>query len=396
MWQKNVRYLDYNASSGISPSVQQKLTEILSSGLLFANPTSRHRLGQKVRHALYESHLKIAKSLGDFVQVDDLIFTSSGTEANQTVLRSLAKDVDLLIIGAGEHSASYDLISELKSPEIVELPLLQNGEYDFAQLAQILNTAKNRNLSQVGLSLFWANNETGVITDLAELKSVLDHSFPSVRVHLDGAQTWGKIHLDYSRFQPEFTTFSAHKIGAPAGTGIIFKKSQALLHPLVSGTQSHGLRGGTENTLGILATAAASEALDSEAFKLKTQPLVERLEKGLLSLSVPVTIWGREACRVPNTSRFSFSHFKAYENWVELLDLRGFAVSHGSACKAQVIEPSRVLMKMGASAAEALNAIRVSFGPQNDENDVDLFLKALEEIIATKIKQTNSTPGKTP
>ena len=386
MWQKNVRYLDYNASSGISPRVRQKLSEVIASDLYFANPTSRHRLGQKVRHLLFDAQFSISKSLGVIAQDDELIFTASGTEANQTVLRSLATDVDTLIIGAGEHSASHDLLTELKSTQVVELPLLRSGAYDFEALSILLAQARTSEQQKIGISLFWANNETGVITDLEKLASILEMHAASVILHLDGAQAWGKIPFDLSKVSAHFVTFSAHKIGAPAGTGVIYKKAGVKLHPLITGTQSHGLRGGTENMLGLIATAVAADALDAVLFTKKTAPLIEKLEAGLLALSSPIKIWGSGEKRVSNTTRFSFSGFKAYENWVELLDLKGFAVSHGSACKAQVIEPSRVLLNMGAAREEALNSVRVSFGPENTEADVADFLIALKEVLATKMQ----------
>ena len=97
-----------------------------------------------------------------------------------------------------------------------------------------------------------------------------------------------------------------------------------------------------------------------------------------------MSIWGLESTRVSNTTRFSLPDFRSYENWVELLDLHGFAVSHGSACKARVIEPSRVLLKMGVNRNEALNSLRISFGPSNTLADVDEFLAALETILIRK------------
>ena len=115
-----------------------------------------------------------------------------------------------------------------------------------------------------------------------------------------------------------------------------------------------------------------------------TAPLVKRLEAGLSAVGHPIKIWGQESPRVPNTSRFSVLQFKTYENWIELLDLKGFAVSHGSACKAQIIEPSQVLLKMGASKEDALNFLRISFGPSNTIEDVDGFLLAFGQILAAK------------
>jgi cysteine desulfurase len=390
MWQKNVRYLDYNASSGVSDSVRQKLTELLArSDLWFANPSSLHRPGQQSRNLLLKSGMKIAETLGKKVDFNQLVFTSSGTEANQTVIRSAMKSSDLIIVGAGEHSASHDLLTEIPNTiRSAELPLLSNGQYDLDALREILTDAKQSGCSSVFLSLFWANNETGSLTSLDALASVMKNSPVPVSLHLDGSQVWGKIQFDLFDTPADYVTFSGHKIGAPAGIGLIWTRPGVILKPFVIGSQAGGHRGGTENLLGIVALAFATEELDSNQFSAHTAALREHLEKGLEELTVqtgfPIRIWAKETSRITNTSRFSFIGFEGYQNWVELLDLRGFAISHGSACKSKVIEPSRVLLKMGASKAEALNAIRVSFGPSNQPSDVDDFIMVIQSILGEK------------
>lgn len=388
MWQKTVRYLDYNASSGVSALVKDKLIELLSDEDVLANPSSRHRSGQAVQHLIYEASQKIAHSLGTSVAADELVFTASGTEANQTVIRSIAREGEGLIIGSGEHQASYDLLSEIKLPFVYELSLLESGDYDLDALSSLLNLAHSKGIKRVGLSLFWANNETGVLTDLSALGTVLESSPVPVLLHLDGAQVWGKIPFDLNDTPAQYVTFSSHKIGAPAGVGVIWIKPGAPFHPLVLGSQSKGKRGGTENTLGLVATGIAAQALDPARFIAHTSGLRQSLESGLTKLShrtsFSILLWGQARARVSNTTRFSLADFKSYENWVELLDLYGFAVSHGSACKARVIEPSRVLLKMGASDPEALNSVRVSLGPTNTQNDIDSFLIALEQILLKK------------
>ena len=206
----------------------------------------------------------------------------------------------------------------------------------------------------------------------------------NILLHLDGAQVWGKLVLNVIQTPADFITFSSHKIGAPAGTGLIWKRPTRKLIPLIQGSQAHGLRGGTENTLGIIATGFAAEKLDALEFQERTAPLQAILEKNLSS----VKIWGKTAVRVTNTTRLSYSNFQAYENWVELLDVNGFAVSHGSACKSKVIEPSRILLAMGGTKAEALNSIRISFGVQNTLDDVYGVMAALQKIYDQKMQNT--------
>jgi cysteine desulfurase len=402
MWQKIARYLDYNAGAGLSPRVKKKITELLVSDDFFlANPSSRHRAGQKIQQALFLASEKVAKSLG--VQSDDLLFVSSGTEANQSVIRShtgfgsrsnlLAETA--ILIGAGEHSASYDLLTEFRAKNamnVFELSLLPSGQYDLQNLHSHLAAASERGLKKAFLSLFWANNETGVMTNLVELKKVLDSSPIPVSLHLDGAQAWGKIPTDLKNTPANYVTFSAHKIGAPAGNGVIWMKPHSEFHPLLPGNQGRGRRGGTENALGILAMGEAAEEINATAFIEHTLKLRTAFESALKASGVAVKIWGEDVSRISNTSRFSFLESspegghqkKPYDNWVELLDLAGFSVSHGSACKAQVIEPSRVLLKMGASPVQALNSLRISFGPGNTLEDATECARAIQQIAERK------------
>jgi cysteine desulfurase len=389
MWQKNVHYLDYNASSGLSLRVKQTLMDLLKNEeILLANPSSRHRPGQRMQHYLYEASRVIARSFGEGAKADQLIFCSSGTEANQSVIRSLAQASGGMIIGAGEHSASHDLLESLNHPFKYELSLLREGSYDLTQLEYLLSFAKESGLETVGVSLFWANNETGALLQLDHLRTVIEKSPVKVLLHLDAAQVWGKIEINADSTPADYLTASSHKIGAPAGVGVVWKRDSAPWSALIPGAQNRGKRAGTENVLGILALRAACEDLSPGDFWKKTEALRDALEVGLKKIDSRIQIWAENGKRLSNTTRFSVPGFHQYENWVELLDLRGFAVSHGSACKARVVEPSRVLLKMGASREEALNSVRVSLGPENTLDEVHGFLKAFEEILRSKEQQS--------
>jgi cysteine desulfurase len=317
-----------------------------------------------------------------------LIFTSSGTEANQAILHSFVQSGFGLIVGAAEHSASTEAVEALRHnhPElwVRELPLGPSGNHDLKCLPELAREAAVSGITHLGISLFWANHETGVLANLPALREALvELPLPST-LHLDGAQVWGKIPLDLVRSPADFVSFSSHKIGAPAGAGVIWRRKGTAFHPFIPGSQNSGLRGGTENLFGILGMRFACEVLDPFAFESVTAPLQARLETGLKNRVPDLSIWGQGESRVSNTSRISFKGFHSYENWVELLDLRGFAVSHGSACRASVIEPSRVLLSMGASREEALNSIRVSFGPGSDISDCDSLVDAIAELLAGK------------
>ncbi len=384
MWQKSARYLDSNAGAGLDPYVRKKLIEILQTEeFFFANPSSRHRLGQKVQQHLYFATETVAKCVQ--AQANQLIFTSSGTEANQTVIQSCRSNHDAWVVGGGEHSSTYDYFLHL--PKTAEVSLLADGSHDWTALRDVLEVARTQGRKKVFLSLTWVNHETGVITDLAVLRQVIQSSGLEVTLHLDAAQAWGKIALDFQSSPAQFVTLSGHKIGAPAGTGVIWARNPAQLHPLIQGSQGNGLRGGTENVLGILGLGYAAEKVDPLQYQSTVAPLRNEFENALLDSGILHRVWGKEALRVANTSRISFLNFKTYQNWVELLDLRGFAVSHGSACKSKVVEPSRVLLQMGAAEGEALNSIRVSFSASVTKQDGIGLVHAIREIHSLKTSE---------
>jgi len=393
MWQKNVHYLDYNASAGISGAVRDQLIEYLKNEETGqANPSSRHRLGQREQRVLFESARKISRSFGENATPEELIFTSSGTEANQAIIHSFTQAVQGLIIGAAEHSASFDMIDRVSKHHpgiwVETLPLTSNGTHDLSALWELAGRASALGIQTLGISLFWANAETGVLARLEELRDLmkrmkLDLNLDAL-LHLDGAQVWGKISLNLHSTPADFVSFSSHKIGAPAGAGVIWRRPGAPFVSLFPGTQNSGQRGGSENVLGILGMGFACEHLDPLSFQKSTGACQRHFESSLLRRVPSASVWGSSENRVSNTSRIGFAGFRAYENWVEILDLRGFAVSHGSACRASVVEPSRVLLAMGVGREEALNSIRVSFGPESSIQEVDALLDALVEIHEQK------------
>lgn len=411
MWQKNVRYLDYNAGAPLSEAAKRVWVEALSRpDWVVANPSSRHRLGQQMAGVIYRASLQVLSSLGvrspsDPAQSDRLVWTSSGTEANQTAIRSAFFQGAAVWIGAAEHSASHDLRADDTLTGIrQEIPLLPSGQYDWNQTYNLLKQQQLERRKKpestppyIFISVFWANHETGVVQDfvgLEKLRRQWCEEFPStpIRVHLDAAQAWGKLPIEIEASEADWVSASGHKIGGPAGIGFLWCKNPGELTPLFPGSQNRGLRAGTENALGILALGAAAEAAASPAavqnFQKATQSLRDHFERRLIeaaqSQGVGIRIWGLESPRVGNTSRVSFLGFDKYQDWVELMDLRGFALSHGSACRSQVIEPSRVLLNMGASRAEALNSVRISFGPTNSISDADDCVANLIAVYQTK------------
>ncbi len=329
--------------------------------------------------------LSISRSLGG-VDPAELTVTASGTESNQTVLATMVQDCAVLLIGAAEHTASWDFIPHLRKANpglrVKSLPVRSDGGMDGESLAGILGEVRSESpaggpVCTVAISLAWANNETGAVLDLQVLADVVRRSGVKCRVHLDGAQAWGKIPVDLRAVPADYVTFSSHKIGAPAGAGLIWKRPSAPFFPLLPGSAFQGRRGGSLNGIGILGMGEASRHVDPDSFRLRTVSLRDRLERELRDRIPGVRIFGDTGVRVANTSRFGFEGFKRYADWVELLDLEGFAVSRGSACKSGTAEPSHVLLAMGVPPEVALNSLRVSIGPDRTWEELERFLNAL-------------------
>ena len=393
MWQKNVLYLDYNASAGISLGVRKALTDSLNDESHWvANPSSSHQLGQREGAVARGALSSVARSLGG-VDPAELVLTSSGTESNQAVLSTLARSCENLWIGAGEHPASRDFIPVLlernSDLKIETIPLRENGAYDFSSLESMLRSVAPGRMTgsparPVGISLTWANNETGVLLDLLELSRVVESSGIVCLIHLDGAQAWGKLPIDLKMTPAQYVTFSSHKIGAPAGAGLIWKRAHVPFYPTVVGDSFGGRRGGSMNLLCLRGLGVAAEQVDPVRFHRVTEALRDRFESELRSRIPGVRIFGSEVPRVGNTSRFGFEGFSRYSDWVELLDLEGFAVSRGSACKSGAPEASAVLKAMSVPGEVALNSIRMSMGPNQTWEDLESFLGALCAIHEKK------------
>ncbi|MEK7692470.1 MAG: aminotransferase class V-fold PLP-dependent enzyme, partial [Bdellovibrionota bacterium] len=227
------------------------------------------------------------------------------------------------------------------------------------------------------------NNETGVVqTEISEI--VKKARAAGARVHVDAAQAWGKIAFDVQALGASYVTFSGHKIGAPAGIGVVWVGRGSPLEPLLRGKQEKGRRGGTENVLGIWLTGEAAQAVGtllekSDEIRLER----EKLEREVLAAIPGASVNGAGArLRVAGTSSFSFGPDVSGESLVLGLDMEGYSVSAGAACSSGVLGPSRVLLAMGRGRAEALAAMRVSWNQPMSQETLAGFVQALVRVVA--------------
>ena len=356
-------YLDYNATAPLRPEALAAMVEALAEP---GNPSSVHGAGRRARRLVEEAREKVAALAG--VDPGWVIFTSGGTEANTLALRGLGSGARL--VSAGEHDSVLQA-----APRARRLALLPNGQIDLGDLDVALDETPAGAL----VSVMLANNETGV---LQPVEAVAERAHAAgVLVHCDAVQAAGKLALDMAALGVDCMTLSAHKLGGPPGVGALICPDALPLTPLLhGGGQERRRRAGTENLPGIAGFGAAAEAAlgDLAAFQAVGR-LRDRLEDGARQIATDLRVFGAESPRIANTSCLAVAGLAA-ETQIMALDLAGVAVSAGAACSSGKVQPSHVLTAMGASAAEAASAIRVSFGWQSRDDDVNRFLSAWGDL----------------
>lgn len=382
---RSATYLDSNAGAPLGPEVREALARALSRDLI-PNPSSIHAFGREAKKLLNDAREKVARSFNSLSFTDQITFTSSGTEASQLAIRSMLEPAFLRgekphwITTPVEHDATLRMIDWTKERggSVSLLPVDSSGRPDAQALSELV-TPNTRFVSAI-----WVNNETGVISDVEALSTQAAQA--EIPLHLDGAQAWGKIPVDFTKSgAPSWVSFSGYKIGALSGTGVLWQsKSLKTLSPLISpviwGTQERAMRGGTENMLGLVSLGAAAASIDPAKWDQRVRPIRERLEKEILSRIPGARINGAKAPRVANTISLSFDGIER-SGLVPALDLSGFAVSSGSACSSGVDEPSHVLMAMGHSKGLASASIRVSLCDEISLETQDQFVEALSTCV---------------
>ncbi len=379
-----VVYLDHAATSPIRPEVLECYTQHLS---LVGNPSSVHSSGQLARKALEEAREQVANAIG--ANRNEVIFTSGGTESDNLAIKGLfwARNKDasrpLIVSAATEHHAVIDPIDWLEKEqgaEAVWVPVDERGVVDLVWLKEFLTN----NHERVALiSLMWANNETGVITDINEVVE-LAKTF-DIPVHSDAVAAFGHISINFAQTGLTAMSITAHKVGGPVGVGALVVARSAKLTSLVhGGGQERAMRSGTMNAAGAKAFGLACELAVSilDSHRAHTVILRDRLVEGVLKL-VPTARFSRaDAPGLPDNAHFTFAGCSG-DSLLFLLDQAGVCVSNGSACQAGVTAASHVLLAMGRDESEASGCLRMTFSHTNTIEDVDAFLAALPQAHAS-------------
>jgi cysteine desulfurase len=362
-------YCDYNAGAPVRAEAAVAMARALAAG---GNPSSVHGAGRRARALIEDAREKLAGMLG--ARAENVVLTSGATEALHLALTSSA--AASLIVSAVEHDAVYEHATRAFKTEHVA-PVDANGAIDLGALSALLADAAKPAL--VALQL--ANNETGVIQPLARVAALCREHGALLLV--DAAQSFGRIPVDIADLDASYLVVSSHKLGGPPGAGaLVLAAGAPFMTTRFGGGQERGRRPGTENGPAIVGFAVAAEwALrDLETEGKRMAAMRDRFEAGLPRDAV---IFGKGAARLPNTSNFALPGLTA-ETAVIAMDLEGVAISSGAACSSGKVRSSRVLAAMGIAPDLAKAALRVSFGHESKESDVDEALHALSKIAARR------------
>lgn len=367
-----ITYLDNNATTEMLPEVKALLMKnIAETGAL--NPSSIHSPGRQAKHLVEDSRRSIIQALNADLSKFNVIFTSSGTEANNTLIKGLNKSAHLFI-SAIEHSSLLKPAKKRSNTSIINVT--NDGLIDLNDLAQKLEKSTNR---EKLISVMLANNETGVIQDISNIIELAKKH--DAFVHTDASQAFGKIPFDFQELPVDAITISSHKIGGPLGASALIKRKKLKLLPLIEGgPQEDNMRAGTENILGIIGFAEAAKFIKTTVQKYQDQKKNrDYLEKELQAIDKNIKIYAQNKNRLPNTSCIASSKFKSELQQIHM-DLENIAISGGSACASGKVSKSHVLEAMDDKDDLIQNAIRVTMGTNSTKNDIQIFINAWKKL----------------
>jgi cysteine desulfurase len=351
----------------------------------FGNASSIHWFGQSAKALIDDSRHQVAKLIN--AEVSEIVFLSGGTEADNLAIRGIADALSSsgtqgrqgrhIITSKIEHHAVLHTCRDLEKHryEVTWIPVSGEGLVDPDDVVKAIRP------DTILISIMHANNEIGTIQPIAEIGAIAEHE--DIYFHSDGVQALGKIPVDVRQLKVDLYSMSAHKIHGPKGVGALFVKKATALKPIMTGGgHERNRRSGTENVAGIVgfgvAARLAREGLRSDMTRVRG--LRDQLETGLKSKIASIHVNAENAPRLPNTSNIMVDYAEG-EGLVIALDLKGIAVSTGSACSSGSLEPSHVLIAIGKTPDENHGSLRFSLSSMTTEEDVNYVLEAMPAIV---------------
>jgi len=366
-------YLDHNASTPVHPEVLAEMLPFF--GEYFGNPSSVHAFGREARAGLDTARERVARFLR--VGPEELVFTSGGTESDNLGVKGLAwaRGRGHLITSKIEHHAVLRACQWLETQgfTVTYVGVDGHGMIDPDDVKRAIRP------DTIGVSIMHANSEVGTIQPVTAIGAVVREA--GVPFHVDAVQTFGKIDLDLANI--DLVSFSSHKIYGPKGVaGLWIRKGTKMVSVQHGGEHERRRRAGTENVPGIVGLGMAVEvrARDMHEERRRVTGLRDRLWEGIRARVPDARLNGHPTERLPGTANISYRGVES-ESVVLGLDLKGIGVSAGSACTSGNVEPSYVLVAMGAPLEWAMGAVRHSLGRSTTADDIDYVVESVEPIV---------------
>jgi len=373
-------YLDHNASTPVHPEVVAEMLPYFSD--VYGNPSSVHGFGRDARAAVDAARDRVAAFLR--VRPEELVFTSGGTESDNFGVKglALARGSGHVITSRVEHHAVLRSAQALEAQgfTVTYLPVDQYGMVDPDDVRRALRP------DTIAISIMHANSEVGTIQPVRAIGALARDA--GVPFHVDDVQTFGKVEVDVHAMNIDALSFSSHKIYGPKGiAGLYIRRGTKMVSIQHGGEHERRRRAGTENVPGIVGLGKAVEirARDMKAEAERVSALRDRMWEGIRARVPDVRLNGHPTERLPGTANVCYRNVES-ESIVLGLDLKGIAVSAGSACTAGSVEPSHVLVAMGVPLDWAMGAVRSSLGRSTTTEDVDFVVASVTEVVS-RIRQ---------
>ena len=370
-------YLDHAATTSVSPAVLEKMLPYFSA--YYGNPSSVYSIARDTKQAIDSARDAVAGAVG--ASPNEIFFTGSGSESDNWAIKGAAaanvKKGRHVITSAIEHHAVLDACGYLEKNgySVTYLPVDSFGLVSPDALSQALRD------DTALVSVMAANNEIGTLQPIKQLAGIAKSR--GALFHTDAVQAAGAVPLDLGDLGVDLLTMASHKFYGPKGVGALYIKSGTKVEKFIhGGGQERGKRAGTENVAGVVGFAEAlkSAVADMETNNKKLRALRDRTIREVMSV-IPYTILnGHPVERLPNNANFAFRFIEG-ESLLLMLDMKGIGASSGSACTSGSLDPSHVLLAIGLAHETAHGSLRITFGLDNTEEDVDYLLETLPPIV---------------
>jgi len=371
-------YLDHAATTAVKPEVLEEMLPYFTEK--YGNPSSIYSIGRESRKAIDEARDRVAAALG--AKSNEIFFTGSGTEADNWAIKGIAytnrKKGKHIITTAIEHHAVLHTCQYLESDgfEVTYLPVDKDGLVSPEQVREAIRP------DTILISVMFANNEIGTIQPIAEIGKIAREK--GVYFHTDAVQAVGNIPINVDELNVDLLSLSAHKFYGPKGVGALYIRKGTKINSFIhGGAQERGRRASTEAVANIVGLGKAIEIATAniDEYNKKLIALRDRTIDEVMSKIPYVRLNGHREKRLPGNVNFSFEFIEG-ESLLLMLDMKGIAASSGSACTSGSLDPSHVLLAIGLPHEIAHGSLRITFGEENTQEDVDQLMEVLPDIVS--------------